>query len=148
MKKYVGLGIALITILTMGSASAIVFQTTSLRINQTQFLLGTLGGGCDGGGGCHNNTNLTTMTGVLVYDDSTFMIEDTILNVGCPGFLNTTSPYDFDGDGTVETRLNELLGMVGMTITVEGYLRFQQTRLIVFYINGVEYRDCGHSKYI
>jgi hypothetical protein len=147
MKKYLGMVIALIAILTMGSASAIVFQTSILSANKSQLLIGTLGGGC-GGHGCHNDTNMTEITGVLTYDDSTFMIEETILNVGCYYYLNTTSPYDFDGDGTIETRLNELLGMVGTTITVEGYLRCQQTKLIVFYINGIEYRDCGNSKYI
>ena len=57
------------------------------------------------------------MTGVLAYDGTTFTMEATILCFGCYNYLNTT-------------------------ITVEGFLRCQNTRLIVFYINGLEYRDC------
>jgi len=140
MKKYLGLGIAFITLLTMGSASAIVIQTVSFHATQTQIVTGALDGICDNG--CHNETNLTEITGVLTYDDSTFMIEDTILNVGGQCFLNTISPYDFDGDGTIETRLNELLGLVGTTITVEGYPCCHDSKLKVYYINGLEYREC------
>jgi len=145
MKKYLGIGIALVTILIMGSASAIVFQTSTLSSEKSLLVLGELGGGC--GGGCHNHTNMTELTGVLTYNQSVFKIGTTVLNFGGPCYLNTTSPYDFDGDGTIETRLNEILGLVGTSITVEGNLRCQNTRLIVFYINGHEYRDCTNSKY-
>ena len=145
MKKYLGLAIALLAILTMGSASAIVFQTSSLSTDKSLLITGTLGGGC--GGGCQNHTNMTEMTGVLTYNGTTFTIGTTILNFGCSSYLNTTSPYDFDGDGTIETRLNEVLGLVGTSITVEGYLRCQNTRFIVFYINEHEYRVCTNSKY-
>jgi len=146
MKKYLGMVIALVAIITTGSVSAIVFQTSSLSADKSQLLIGTLDGGC--GGGCHNQTNMTEMTGVLTYDEETFTIGGTILNFGCYNYLNTTtSPYDFDNDGTIETRLNELLGMVGTSITVEGYLRCQNTRLIVFWINGLQYRDSCNSKY-
>ena len=58
---------------------------------------GTLGGGC--GGGCHNNSNMTEITGILVYEDPIFKIDTTILNFGGYCYINsTTSPYDFDGD--------------------------------------------------
>lgn len=67
----------------------------------------------------------------------------TILNFGCYSFLNTTSPYDFDGDGIIETRLNEIIGLVGATITVEGYLHCQQSIFLVYSINGLVYRECG-----
>jgi hypothetical protein len=150
MKKQLGLAILIVAILTMGTATATIFQVSNLNFNaRSTWTKGTLGGGCGGGGchggggGCHNNTNLTEMTGVLAYDGTTFAMDTTILLFGCYNYLNTTiSPNDFDGDGTIETILNELLGMVGTTITVEGYLVCQNTRLIVFYINGIEYRDC------
>ena len=48
---------------------------------------------------------------------------------------------DFDGDGTIETIFNELLGLVGTSITVKGYLNCQGTRLMAFFINGIQYRD-------
>jgi hypothetical protein len=150
MKKHLGITILIVALLTMGTATATILQVSNLKFNATTWTRGTLGGGCGGGGpcgghggGCHNNTNLTEMTGVLAYDGTTFTMETTILCFGCYNYLNTTiSPYDFDGDGTTEIILNELLGMVGTTITVEGFLRCQNTRLIVFYINGLEYRDC------
>lgn len=144
MKKYLGVGIALFVILSMGSASAIVFQTSSLNFDKSLLLVGTLDGGH--GGGCHN-TNITNITGVLAYDGNNFTIGTVILHFGCASYLNQTSPYDFDGDGTIETRLNEVLGLVGTSITVGGNLRCQNTRFIVFYINGHAWRDCTQNKY-
>lgn len=149
MKKYLFIGIALGAILIMGGASAVVFQMSTFNVNKNQLLIGTLGGGCGGGcgGHCHNNTNMTEVTGVLVYDEGAFTIGTTLLHFGCSYYLNQTSPYDFDGDGTTETRLNELLGLVGTSITVDGILRCQNTRLIVFYINNQPWRGCEQSKY-
>lgn len=149
MKKQLGIVILIVALLTMGTATATIFQVSNFGARN--LMIGTLGGGCGGGGGhggggCHNNSNLTEMTGVLAYDGTTFTMETTILCFGCYEFLNTTiTPYDFDGDGELETILNELLGMVGTTITVEGFLRCQNTRLVVFYINGIEYRDCPNN---
>jgi len=142
MKKYLGVTFALLMVLTMGSASAVVFQTSSFNTDKYQLVIGTLGGGCGGHGGCHNNTNMTELTGLLTYDGSRFKINDTILNFGCYNYLNTTiSPYDFDGDGALETILNELFGMVGTTITVDGFLNCMGSRLVVYLINGIEYRE-------
>ena len=147
MKKYLGMVITVVAIITMGSAAAIVFEVSSLAVDKSLLLRDTLGGGC-GGHGCHNNSNMTEITGVLVYNGSHFKINTIILNFGPYWVINTTiSPYDFDGDGTIETILNELLGLVGTSITVEGYLRCQNTRLIVFYINGLLYREPCEIRY-
>lgn len=150
MKKYLGLLLAVVLILSLGSASAVLVQLGEMKLATNPLMANPLGGGCGGGcgghggGGCHNNSNMTELTGVLTYNGITFTIETTILNFGCYSYLNTTtSPYDFDGDGELETILNELLGMVDTTITVEGFLRCQNTKLIVFYINGIEYRECS-----
>ncbi len=148
MKKQLGIALLIVALLSVGTATAAIIEVNTLNFKASTLLRGTLGGGCGGGcgghGGCHNNTNLTEMTGVLEYDGTTFTMDTTILMFGCYNYLNTTqSPYDFDGDGTTETILNELLGMVGTTITVEGYLHCQNTRLMVFFINGIEFRDCG-----
>jgi len=143
MKKYLSIVIAAVVLLSVGSVSAVVFQVSILQPSNTPLIMDTLSGGCGGHGGCHNNTNMTELTGELTYEDSTFMIETTILNFGCYYYINTTtSPYDFDGDGELETILNELLGMVGTTITVEGYLRCHHSKLMVYYINGIAYREC------
>ncbi len=143
MKKYLGIIIALIVIISMGSSSAIVCQTGMISLIKIQPAIGSLGGGC--GGHCHNNSSMVEITGILEYNDTVFTIEGTILNFGCYNYLNTTiSPYDFDGDGTLETILNELFGMVGTSITVEGYMCCHHSRLMVIYINGILYREgCG-----
>jgi len=147
MRKQLGIAILIVALLTMGTATATIFELNNLKFSANTMTRGTLGGGCGGhggGGGCHNDTNMTELTGVLACNGTTFTIETTILNFGCYNYINTTtSPYDFDGDGITETILNELFGMVGTTITVEGYLRCQNTHLIVFLINGIEYRDCS-----
>lgn len=88
--------------------------------------------------GCHNNSNMTEITGVLIQEGSNFKIGSVILSFGCYNYISTTiAPYDFDNDGTIETILNELLGLVGTSITVEGYLRCNGTKLNVFYLNGI-----------
>ena len=143
MKKYLGIAILIAAILTMGSASAITIQVSSMKLGTSPLITGTLTGPHGGGGGCHNNTNMTELTGVLTYNGTAFTIGTTVLSFGCYNYLNQTSPYDFDGDGNIETRMNELLGLVGTSITVEGYIRCQNTRLIVFYINGVQWRTCS-----
>jgi hypothetical protein len=142
MKKYLTFVVGVIAIVMMGSATAITINASNLVINKITPTIAPLGGGC-GGGGCHNST-MTEITGTLVYNDNKFKIDTTTLNFGCYSYINsTTSPYDFDGDGTLETILNELLGLVGTSVTVEGYLSCQNTRLVVYYINGVLYRDWG-----
>ena len=141
MKKYLGLILVVVAIMTIGTVTAALPQAMNLKINKPCSPFGTLDGGCGGHGGCHNNST-TEITGVLQYDGSVFTIETTTLNFGCYNYLNNTmSPYDFDGDGTLETILNELLGMVGTTITVEGYTCCHQSRLMVVYINGILYRE-------
>jgi hypothetical protein len=148
MKKNLVLSIAFVAILAMGSASALTIEVSTVKFTTSSTLpFGQLGGGCGGGGchgggHCHNNTNLTEITGVLILDGTTFSIDSTVLMFGCYNYLNTTiSPYDFDGDGVTETIWNELLGMVGTSINVEGFMCCQNTRLVVYYINGIEYRD-------
>ena len=143
MKKYLILVIGVVAIITMGSSVAITLKANNLVMNKFIQTLGTLGGGCGGGGGCHNNSNMTEITGILVlYNNTKFKIDDITLNFGGYCYINSTiSPYDFDGDGTIETILNELLGLVGTSITVKGFLYHQNTRLIVIYINGILYRE-------
>jgi hypothetical protein len=140
VKKYLILVIGIIAIITMGNAVAITLNARNLAVNKITPTIGTLGGGCGG----HNNTTMTEITGILVlYNNTKFKIDDITLNLGGYCYINsTTSPYDFDGDGIIETILNELLGLAGSSITVKGHLFCQNTHLIVFYINGILYREC------
>jgi|GEM_PF-1494030 hypothetical protein len=152
MKKQFGIAMLIVALLTVGTATATIIQVSDLSIDVATLPKGTLGGGCGGGGchggggGCHNNTNFTEMTGVLAYDGETFTIDTTILCFGCYNYLNSTeAPADFDGDGVTETLWAEIQGCVGTSITVEGYLRCGNTRLIVYYLNGYEIRDCPNQ---
>jgi hypothetical protein len=141
MKKYLRLVIGVFAMITMGNAIAITLNASNLATNTVTPTIIPLGGGC--GGGCQNNSTMTEITGTLVlYNNTKFKIDTTTLNFGGYCYINsTTSPYDFDGDGTIETILNELIGLVGTSITVKRYLVCQNSKLIVFYINGILYRE-------
>ena len=127
-----------------------LLTSTLLRLTQhrwnTRQLLPGPGGGCHGGGGCpgggcHNNTNMTDITGIFIYEGYWFKIGTMRMNFGPRSYINsTTATYDYDGDGSLETIFNELQGLLGTTITLTGLLRSQGTMLIVFYINGTPYR--------
>lgn len=98
------------------------------------------GGGGGGGGGCNNST-FTNLTGVLAKQNMTFKIGTVRLNFGPYWYINaTTASYDYDGDGSVETILAELNGLVGATVTLYGKFACQQTRFMVMKINGLPYR--------
>jgi hypothetical protein len=153
MKKQLGITLLIVALLTMGTATATIIQISNVNFTTSTWTKGTLGGGCGGGcgghgggGGCHNNSTMVEMTGVLAYDQEQFTMDTTILCFGCYNYLNSTiAPADIDGDGVTETLWNEILGCVGTTITVEGYLRCQNTHFIVYFLNGYEIRDCPNQ---
>jgi hypothetical protein len=130
--------IAIVSLFTTTLGAGIVIVTTKSNL----FIKGVdMSGNCTQHG-CHNNSNMTTITGVLIQEGANYKIGTTTLNFGCYNYINTTmSPYDFDGDGTIETILNELLGMIGTSITVQGFLSCHGTKLNVYYINGLLYRN-------
>lgn len=146
MKK----NLRLLSIVVATIALASVFTTTlgagiSIVTTQNNFFVPSFVPRMDMNGncthhGCHNSSNMTTITGVLIQEGGTFKIGTTILNFGCH-INTTTAPYDFDGDGTIETILNELLGLVGTSITVQGFLSCHGTKLNVYYLNGIQIRN-------
>jgi len=148
MKKYLDKVSVVVALIVLGSVFSTTLAAGVVIVTNTPVILSnfsvkdcTSGMNCTPHG-CHNNSNMTEITGVLVYEGMKFKIDTTILSFGCYSYLNSTiSPYDFDGDGTVETILNELFGMVGTSITVKGYLSCHGTKLMVYYINGLLYRD-------
>ena len=149
MKKYIALVIGVVAIITMGGTIATTLSTLSIVVNinsniEPSSMEGCMQMNCSQGGGCnhHNESNMTDITGVLTYEGSQFKIDTIKINFGSNNYLTTiTSPYDFDDDGTIETLYNEILGLVGSSITVKGYLCCQGSKLVAFYINGIQYRE-------
>ncbi|MFO7676906.1 MAG: hypothetical protein R6V50_00770 [Thermoplasmatota archaeon] len=98
---------------------------------------------CDMLGICQGGCELTELTGVLEYDEVNFFIEDVELHFGPNWYITAAiSSEDFDGDGEYELIIDELLGLVGIEITVEGHLQ-SENWMSVFTINGLVYREPG-----
>ncbi|MGB6679788.1 MAG: hypothetical protein WBF08_00510 [Candidatus Bathyarchaeia archaeon] len=119
MKKKIGIVMVAVTLLAFGSLSA----------NAVEAALST--------------SNMTELTGVLSYSSGRFTIDGVTLHLGPHWYLTTAqSIYDYDGDGNLETIFEELQGLIGTTVTVEGHLQYDNW-LSVFYINGYLYREPG-----
>jgi hypothetical protein len=58
------------------------------------------------------------------------------------GVSITESAIDYDGDGIEELIIDELQGLVGTTVTMEGHMQ-SDNWFSVFIINGEAYRDVG-----
>jgi hypothetical protein len=119
MKKKICIVMVAVTLLAFGSLSA----------NAVEAALST--------------SNMTELTGVLSYSSCRFTIDGVTLHLGPHWYLITTqSIYDYDGDGNLETIFEELQGLIGTTVTVEGHLQYDNW-ISVFYINGHLYREPG-----
>ena len=94
-------------------------------------------------GVCQEECELTEVTGILEYSDRIYTVGDVEVHFGPYWYMTKTdSLYDFDGDGVIELIFDELQGLVGSEITLEGYLQ-SENWLSVFYINGELYRAPG-----
>lgn len=98
---------------------------------------------CDTIGICQGGVNLTIITGVLTYYGTNYYIGDVELHFGPTWFIESAeSNVDYDHDGTKEHVYQELQGLVGTEITVEGHLQ-SSGWISVFIINGELYREPG-----
>lgn len=98
---------------------------------------------CDMLGICQGGCELTEITGILEYDETNFFIEEIELHFGPKWYITAAiSAEDYDGDGEYELVIDELLGLVGIEITVEGHLQSEDW-MSVFTINGLIYREPG-----
>jgi hypothetical protein len=98
---------------------------------------------CDMLGVCQGGANFTELTGVLTYDGTNFFIGDVGIHFGPSGYITSAvSAVDYDNDGTLELIINELLGLVDTTVTVEGHYQ-SDNWMSVFTINGEIYREPG-----
>jgi hypothetical protein len=84
-----------------------------------------------------NYLNLTRLEGVLVYDNDTesYMIDNSVLYLGDEYFLASLAQSDYDQDGSYEYVWEELQGLIGSDIVVNGLL--ENDTLYVSHINGI-----------
>ena len=98
---------------------------------------------CDVLGICQGGCNLTNITGILEYDETNFFIGEVELHFGPNWYITAAiAVEDYDGDGEKELIIDELLGLVGTEVTVEGHMQ-SDNWMSVFTINGMVYREPG-----
>lgn len=98
---------------------------------------------CDTLGICQGDCDLITLTGTLTFDGTNFFIDGTELHFGPTWYITSSeSAIDYDKDGTLELINDELQGLIGTQITVEGHEQSDQW-VSVFTINGETYREVG-----
>jgi len=92
---------------------------------------------------CEGGANLTEVTGILSYDGRNFFIGDVEVHFGPSIYITAAvSAIDYDKDGQTEVIVDELLGLVNTTVTVEGHYQ-SDNWMSVFTINGEVYREPG-----
>ena len=74
---------------------------------------------------CDGNCNeMVEVTGVLTYDGTYFYVDDVEVHFGPVWYVSITeSAIDYDGDGIEELIIDELQGLVGTTVTLEGHMQ-------------------------
>lgn len=98
---------------------------------------------CDTLGICQDGCEPIMLTGILTFDDINFYIDDVELHFGPTWYITSAeSAIDYDKDGTLEVIYDELQGLVGTEVTVEGHEQSDQW-VSVFTINGEVYREPG-----
>ncbi|MCD6474459.1 MAG: hypothetical protein J7K47_06125 [Thermoplasmata archaeon] len=73
--------------------------------------------------------------GTFSYENGMFYVNGIAIYFGDAWWLNHTIKSDYDGDGEYETVWNELLGLVGSNVAVNG--RLVNETLIASHINGM-----------
>lgn len=98
---------------------------------------------CDMLGICQGGVNLSTITGILTFDGTNYFIDTVELHFGPTWFIDSAdSNVDYDNDGDKEIVNDELQGLIGTEITVEGHMQ-SSGWMSVFTINGDIYREPG-----
>jgi len=98
---------------------------------------------CDMLGICQGGCELVEVTGILTYDETNFLIGSVELHFGPNWYIIAAiAAEDYDGDGVIELVYDELMGLVGSEVTVEGHMQSEDW-MSVFTINGLLYREPG-----
>ncbi len=98
---------------------------------------------CDMLGICLGGCELVELTGELTYDGTNFFIGIVELHFGPNWYITSAiAVEDYDGDGEIELVFDEIMGLVGTEITVEGHMQSEEW-MSVFTINDLVYREPG-----
>ena len=94
---------------------------------------------------CKGDTHtISTLHGTLQKNGSRFYIDTIELSFGPIWYTKYTIKNDYDLDSKYETFYQELNGLVGTNITVEGHYQSEYW-ITVFSINNITYREPGKS---
>ncbi|HEU0286474.1 MAG TPA: hypothetical protein VFR22_05465 [Nocardioidaceae bacterium] len=88
---------------------------------------------------------LTTLSGTLTLQDTTWYVADTPLDFGSEEDMQATSPNDFDADGTVETVTDELQGLANAATEVTVDVEVVDGVGVVYNLQDLEYRSTDSS---
>ena len=111
-----------------------MFELFDRIINRIRDTLGICNGGC-------NET--VEISGILSYDGTYFFVDEIEVHFGPVWYISKTqSNVDYDEDGEFELIIDELYGLVGTNVILEGYMQ-SDNWFSVFIINGEIYRDLG-----
>jgi len=98
---------------------------------------------CDMLGICQGGCELEEITGILTYEGSNFFIGPVELHFGPNWYITAAiAAEDYNDDGEIELVYDELMGLVGSEVTVEGHMQSEDW-MSVFTINGLVYREPG-----
>ena len=148
MRKII-ISIILVILLVLGSVEVFAFNQTNSNNNIAPLpngdgLMQRLRNRIyDMLGICQGGVNLTTISGILTFDGTNFFIGYDEIHFGPTWYIESAeSNVDYDDDGVKELIYDELQGLVGKEITVEGHMQ-SNGWMSVFTINGEIYREVG-----
>jgi len=111
-----------------------LFELLERIINRIYDTLGIYNGDCN---------ESVEISGILTYDGTYFYVDEVEVHFGPVWHISRTlSKVDYDDDGDLELIIDELKGLVGTYVTLEGYMQ-SDNWFTVFIINGEAYRDIG-----
>ena len=145
MKKQIIVSIVIVSLMVMGGliATAATNTVEPLDGSGNKLMQRIRNRICDMLGICQGGCNLTEITGILEYDETNFFIGEVELHFGPNWYITSViAAEDYDGDGEEELVIDELIGLVGTEVTVEGHLQSEDW-MSVFTINGMMYREPG-----
>ncbi len=82
-----------------------------------------------------NLLNLDRVEGTLSYNDGEYYIGDTAIYFGDDWFMQHVIRSDYDGDGNYELVADELQGLIGKNVTINGI--YENGTLIASHIDGM-----------
>jgi len=90
--------------------------------------------------------NITRLEGVLENINGSYYVDDIPLYFGDEMFLNTLARSDYDGDGNYEQVWQELQGLEGTHVVINGVMN--NATLYVSHINGIWLRIPGEMNFM